>query len=285
VSNWLAQRTHKAVTWLRPLWRVVYWILFLGLVLVAVLIVTLVATHIWLIFGKSPPCLFRRLPDFVLSLLFGSSATKLQEAQYGALVSDMIAGFAFVVTVWAILQAILYKRKVRKDYENKLAQAKLDSEEKTGISSQPIKIAGDDDLIWMLGHYREGDEIAIFGGGFEWLKKNKEMRKLVSGLAAKGKLKLVSYKSENEVREAFRSAQAEDLFNNLKGCFKYGSGTGKIVCTMIKKSATESKFLYKSRPETGHAFNACVLNDTDSTRELLHILAALTNPDHWGTQE
>jgi hypothetical protein len=283
VSNWLGQATQKVGTRFRALWRVTRWVLLLGLVLVAVLIVTLVATHICLVFQKSPPVVLRWLPDFILGLLFGSSATLLQEDRYGALVSDMIAAFAFVVTVATVLQAALYKRKVEKDYSQKLTEAKSDYAKKTGISAQAIRDPGNDDLIWMVEHYREGDEITIFGVGFEWLKENQEMREIVSNLAHQSKLRLVSYKPENAVKQAFERAEAGDLFRNLRRCFRYSSETGKVVCTMIKKSETEWKFLYKSRPDrSGHAFNACVLNDTDSTRELLHILAALTNADHWG---
>ena len=87
------------------------------------------------------------------------------------------------------------------------------------------------------------------------------------------------------MKEAFQAVDGgATLFEELdKGRFRYNSGMPKIVCTMIKKSATEWKFLYKSQPDTsGHAFNMCVLNDTNSTRELLYVLAALTNPDHWG---
>jgi hypothetical protein len=231
----------------------------------------------------------------ILRLLFGSGAAQLSETQYASVVSDMIAAFAFVMAAWAVVHARLYKRKVhrelqdaKQEYKVKLDAAREDFEKRTGIMSTPIKQELDDDLKWMLPHYKEGDRITVFAGGFAWLASNSEMKDRVLELAGENKLYLISYKTKEQVEKAFNTADAMDLFGRLKSCFRYKSGLGnsdKVVCTMIQRSPTEWKFLYKSRPESGHAFNAQVLSDTDSIRALLHILSRLTKPDHWGVKD
>lgn len=280
----------------RPVCRGAYWILILLLVLWAFTVVMLVGTHICLIFGKGPLGICKWWPDLILSLLFGSSAAQLTEAQYASLVSDMIAAFAFVVAVAAVVQAILYKRRVGRrllqaqaQYDNKLKETKQDFERKMGITSQPIKQMEKDDLKWMLPHYKEADGITVFAGGFGWIATNSELKNRILELAHEKKLKLISFRNMEEVKKSFEEKNALSLFKGLKSCFKYESGLGdgkKVVCTMIQISPTARKFLYKSLPdEQGHAFNTCVLSDTDSTRELLHILYQLTRPEWWGKVE
>lgn len=281
---------------LRHVCRWAYFILIALLVVWAATVVMLVATHICLIFGKGPLGLCRWWPDMVLSLVFGSSAAQLTEAQYASLVSDMIAAFAFVVAVAAVVQAILYKRRVgrgllqaKTEYQNKLKEAKKDFERKMGITSQPIENKGDDDLKWMLSHYKEADRVTVFAGSFDWLGDNKQMKNRILELAAEDKLNLVSYRTKEHVKDSFERKNAVELFENLKDCFRYESDlddVNKVVCTIVQLSATEWRFLYKSLPdEKGHAFNACVLSDTDSTRQLLHILSQLTRGDRWGTAD
>lgn len=281
---------------LRAVCRWACCILVVLLVLWAFTVATLVATHICLIFNKGPLEICRWWPDMILRLLFGSSAAQLTEAQYASLISDMIAAFAFVVAVAAVVQVILYKRRVERgllqaqaEYEYKLKEAKKDFERKMGITSQPIEKMGDDDLKWMLPHYKEGDRVTVFAGSFDWLGDNPEMKKRILELAEEDKLNLISYRTKEQVRDSFERKNAVKLFENLIDCFRYESGlddVNKVVCTMVQLSATEWRFLYKSLPdEEGHAFNACVLSDTDSTRQLLHILSQLTRADRWGTQD
>jgi len=218
------------------------------------------------------------------------------ESQYSALVSDMLAAFAFVVTVGVVVQSVLYKRRIHKElvrekheYEKKLKEAQKAFEQRMGITSQPIKQMEKDDLKWMLPHYKEADGITVFAGGFGWIATNSELKNRILELAHEKKLKLISFRNMAEVKKSFEEKNALSLFEGLKSCFKYESGLGdgkKVVCTMIQISPTARKFLYKSLPdEQGHAFNTCVLSDTDSTRELLHILYQLTRPEWWGKVE
>jgi hypothetical protein len=277
----------------RPVYRWGHAFLLLFLVLWAGTVVTLVATHICLIFGKGPlgPC--RWWPDLILGFVFGSSAAQLTESQYASLVADMIAAFAFVMAAWAFVKARLYKSKVQRelaaakqDYDERLKTAQKEFDKKLGIISCPIEVEEDDDLKWMVPHYEAGDRITVFAGEFAWLATNQAMKRRVCQLAREDKLKLVSYKTKAQVEQGFQRKNKTELFNELKRCFRYESGLGstnKVVCTMIQQATSELKFLYKSGTgQSQHAFNAQVLNDTDSMRALLRILFELTKAEHWG---
>lgn len=236
------------------------------------LVLSLVITHVALQLGKTPPQFLRVLPDAILALV-GTDCANLGEEKYTALVGDMIFALAFLMAAVPLSQVWWNTKKLREELRKEY-----------GIKSAPINEKGKDDLVWMLSHYEKADRMTIFAGGFGWLEINSDMKKRVLELAKDSKLNLVSYRSEQEVKDAFGGNRAQKLFfKDLKPCFRYGSGLQNVVCTMIQRSATEWSFLYKSRPdEEGHAFNVCVLSDTNSTRELLHILSALTKAENWG---
>lgn len=256
--------------YLRPALGVAYWILLLTLILWAGTVVTLVATHMCLIFGKGPLETCRWWPDLIFGLLFGRTATQLAEHQYSAIVSDMIAAFAFIVTVGTVIQASLYKRRLRQRLQREL-----------GIETSPITQKGKDDLEWMLQHYRTAEHVTIFAGSFDWLGQNKEMRDQIIKLAKEGNLELVSRRTKAEVDRSLE--EDEELYETLSGHFHYESELNGVTCTMMKALGTPSKFLYRSSTtEPGKAFNACVFTNTEQSQELLHILSQLTKAEHWG---
>ncbi len=250
-----------------------YWLLLLVLILWAFTVVTLVATHICLIFSKGPLETWRWWPDLIFGLLFGSAATQLEVNQYSALVSDMIAAFAFVVTVGTVVQAGLYKRNLRRKLQQEL-----------GIEASPITQKGKDDLEWMLQHYRTAEHVTIFAGSFDWLSQNKEIKNQIIKLAKEGNLELVSRRTKAVVDRSL--AGDADLSQALSGHFRYESKLDGVTCTMMKALGTPSKFLYRSSTtEHGKAFNACVFTNTEQSKELLHILYELTKAEHWGTPD
>jgi len=271
ISKVLAEVT--SFVWRRvfcPIFHFAYYLLIAILVLWAFTVVTLVATHVCLIFNTGPLGIFRWWPDLLFGLLFGRTATQLAEHQYSALVSDMIAAFAFIVTVGTVIQARLYKKRIRRRLQREL-----------GIEASSITQKGKDDLEWMLQHYRTAENVTIFAGSFDWLGQNREMRDRIIKLAKEGNLELVSRRTKAEVD---RSLEGDgELYSALSGNFHYENELNGVTCTMIKALGTPSKFLYRSSTtEPGKAFNACVFTNTEQSRELLHILSELTNAEHWG---
>jgi len=215
----------------------------------------------------------------VLSTFYPFTLFGLEEEQYRVLVSDAIFGLAFGMALIPLIQASQNTRKLRQ--ELKKAQEQFQKEH--GIQSFPIEKKGEDDLAWMLPHYQKARRITIFAGSFDWLADKPEIEKRILELAGESKLDLVSYKSKEQVEEALRTKNLQSLLQTLGDHFKFNSKLEDVTCTIVQKSATYWEFLYKSRPDdAGHAFNACVLSDTNRSRELLHILTQLGDAKHWG---
>lgn len=229
-------------------------------------------------------CLFVLLMCIVLSLIITHilsvldiyifiDKTGLTENQYSPIVSDLILLIGFFAAIIPILTMWSSLKKLQANFENK-----------HGIKSSPIDTEGEDDIEWMLGQFKGAKHITIFAGGFAWLNKKQGMKDLLQKLATEKKLDLISHGSEDYVREAFRVERATPLYNRLKECFIYNSGLDQaVVCTLVKDSTLESRFLYKGRSDSdgGAEFNACVLADADQNRVLLHILSELTRARHW----
>ncbi len=216
----------------------------------------------------------------VLSIFSSCTLFGLKEDPYKALVSDAIFVLAFGFALIPLIQASQNTRKLRQD----LKKAQEQFQKEHGIRSIPIEKEGEDDLAWMLPHYQKAKRITIFAGSFDWLADKPEMEERILELAGEGKLDLVSYKSKEQVDEALRTKQnLKNLLEMLGDHFKFNSKLEEVKCTVVQKSATDWEFLYKSRPDdAGHAFNACVLSDTNRSRELLHILTQLGDAKHWG---
>lgn len=217
----------------------------------------------------------------VLSIFSSCTLFGLKEEQYKVLVSDAIFVLAFGFALIPLIQASQNTRKLRQD----LKKAQEQFQKEHGIRSIPIEKEGEDDLAWMLPHYQKATRLTIFAGSFDWLADKPEMEKRILELAGEGKLDLVSYKSKEQVREAFRTKKnLKSLIKTLgDDHFKFKSELKNVTCTFVEKSAMGTEFLYKSSPDDeGHMFNACVLSDTDKSRVLLHILSELTKAEHWG---
>jgi len=219
----------------------------------------------------------------VLSV-FSSFTLGLKEEQYKVLVSDAIFLLAFVIALIPLFQVWQNTKKIQQE----LKEAKEQFQKEHGIQFFPIQREGEDDLDWMLPHYQRGQRVTIFAGSFDWLGDKPEMEKRILQLANEGKLYLVSYRSEQEIEDAFGAKQKEPLLRKLRGVlkdrFRVNSNLRDVACTFIQKSATaDTEFLYKSRPDDeGHVFNACVISDTNRNRVLLRILSKLTEPMRWG---
>jgi hypothetical protein len=218
----------------------------------------------------------------ILSIFSSFTLFGLKEEQYKTLVSDAIFMLAFGFALIPLIQASRNTKKLRQ--ELKKAQEQFQKEH--GIESFPIDKEGEDDLAWMLPHYQKATRLTIFAGSFDWLADTPEMEKRILELAGEGKLDLVSYKSKEEVTEAGQmKRKLKSLFKTLgDDHFKFNSELKDVKCTFVQKSALDTEFLYKSKSDDdgGHMFNACVLNDTDKSRVLLHILSELTKAEHWG---
>jgi hypothetical protein len=261
--KWISELFKWMLRW------VIFPLLWILLILTAGLLICLVISHICFFTDTKIPPIVKTIAGCSLRML-GCQINNLEDAKYAAIVSDMLVILAFLLTAAPFIQAVYfqiqYKRKFR---------------EEQGIESFKVKTPGQDDLEKMLEYYKEAEKLTVFCGSFDWIGKNETMKNKMLALAKENKLTLVSYKSEQDVQSAFNEVRQEDLFNQLKHCFKFESGLPEVKCSMIKRIGAEQRFLFR-QSSNQNPFNACVLSSTNQSRELLYILSKVTDAAHWG---
>ncbi|MBW8038384.1 MAG: hypothetical protein FVQ85_00095 [Planctomycetes bacterium] len=252
----------------------------LNLIFLAVLVVwsvaaiCLVVTHIFLVFNKTPPFIVQFWPNLILGW-FGTSVANLKTAgNYGVIVADMIAVCAFSFAVLPLIQGLAYKVRLKRQVRDEF-----------GFEFIPVKRPGDDDLLQMLKRYRGADHLTIFSGGFDWLGNKEKMKKEIVKLARDGKLRLVSFRSEEHVKNKFTEKSYQQFFDELLGYlkeeFRFESGLMEIKCSVIRVFGTEYRFLFRQSSNVD-PFNAGFLSSSKCSRELLHILSTFTQAKKWG---
>ncbi len=247
--------------------------IIVGLVIVAVswLMVGLIITYVTLELGKATSPIFTWLPDSILRL-FGIDVSNLPANTYPALISAMILAVGFSITITPIFAVFRRTGKLRQEVRD--AQQEFLSEH--GITINPVKKKGRDDLEWMLPHYEQADRVIVCAGSFDWLGENEQMKKRIHQLAAEDHLKLVSYKTKDQVEAAFQRKGETELFRELEKHFAYESGLEGVTYTMIQKLGADWEFLYRSRADAENVFNVSYISTTPRNIELLNILSELT---------
>jgi hypothetical protein len=98
-----------------------------------------------------------------------------------------------------------------------------------------------------------------------------------SARAAKGgKLKLISFRSQEKVQAVFQKEKREELFDDLARNlglgenFKFSSGLDGVKCSVIKLLG-EHRFLFRQSSDE-HEFNAGFLGSSKYSRQLLGVL-------------
>ena len=138
----------------------------------------------------------------------------------------------------------------------------------------------------MLKRYRGADKLTIFCGAFDWLGKNAEMRAEIEKLANENKLKLISFRSEEQVKGKFTEEGYQELFDTLikalKTNFRFNSGLTDIKCSVIRFfGGAKTRFLFRQSSER-NPFNAGFLGSSEYSRELLLILEKFASATEWG---
>jgi len=244
--------------------------IIVGLVIVVVswLMVSLLITYVTLQLGKATSPIFTWLPDSILRL-FWIDVSNLPANTYPALISVITLTVGFLITITPIFAVFRRTGKLRQEVRD--AQQEFLSEH--GITINPVKKKGTDDLEWMLPHYEQAGRVIVCAGSFDWLGGNEQMKKRIHQLAAEDHLKLVSYKTKEQVKAAFRRKGEQKLFRELEKHFAYESGLEGVTCTMIQKLGADWEFLYRSRADAENVFNVSYISTTPRNIELLNILA------------
>lgn len=248
--------------------------ILVGLMVAAViwLMISLIVTYVSLELNKTPFSLFTWLPNFVLRVI-QLDVANLQQDKYPMLISVMTLVVGFLITITPIFGT--FRRTGRLRREVKDAQQEFLAEH--GIAINPIQKKGKDDLEWMFPYYQQAGRITIFAGSFDWLGDNRQIKERIRQLATENNLRLVSYRTKEQVEAAFRRKGEQGFFRELQTHFSYESGLEGVTCTMIEKLGADWEFLYRSRagPETPSVFNVCYIGTTPRNIELLNILSKL----------
>lgn len=268
-------------------WKAIFIIILTGW---ALLSVSFVFAHIsdvaanaqpgwfeWSVDNLCKPC-----ADWVLNQL-GFDRKKLDDASYSKLTADMIAVCAFTFAVWPVLLAFYVARRL---------------ENQAGVKNIPVK-SDYQAQATMFKYFKGADEITIFCGSFDWIGDHPKLKDQLVGLAraSRGagrkytdrgrKLRLVSFRDKEAVREAFQSKRRIEIFRELEDCFWFSSPLGEgVKCSVVrKKRGRNVTFLYMWQPDGEPTSNASVRTGGGETRELMEILDNFANSQKWGKRE
>ena len=268
--------------------------LYVLLILAAVTAGCLIWRHIGLLTEAGCPKRIVQYADWTAEKFLRADVKKLEEeGKYAPVVSDLVVALAFVVAVVPLIQAYVYRKRLRR----KLQGAH-------GLEVFKVKKEGVDDLEKMLEYFEGAEHITVFCGDFDWLrpssidrnpkfskcsKRRKKkirsmmgrMKDFVTGYASEEKITLVSSKSKKLVESALRDDGDDSLFRVLKKRFVFGEDVG-IKCPLIEKVNENYTFLYRSYSDgKKHLFNAHIFREAKESEELINILRHLVEYGDW----
>ena len=151
------------------------------------------------------------------------------EADYIAFVSATLSTVTMIVMLGFVVVPIMAHLKQRRD----LARA-------SPIDVFPIHEQGKDDLREMFRYFRNASTVIIFSGDFSWVLEHRDLQKLLTSLAQKGDLRLVSYRSETEISKGWQKVADqqsvtdwEAVLTSLRESFRFHQKKFKfsLICT------------------------------------------------------
>ncbi|MFZ2149401.1 MAG: hypothetical protein WAV28_19490 [Sedimentisphaerales bacterium] len=268
-------------------------LLYVLLILAAITAACLVWRHIGLLTDRECPKVIAAYADWAAEKIWKDIGKLEQEGNFEPLISDMVVSLAFVVAVVPLIQAYVYRRRLRRELQGA-----------HGLEVFKVKKEGVDDLEKMLEYYEGAEHITVFCGDFDWLQPNSvnrnpkfskcsnrrkkkirammgRMKDFVTGYASEEKVTLVSSKSKELVKNALRDGNDDSLFGNLMKRFVFGEDIG-IKCSLIEKVNENYTFLYRSYSGgKKHLFNAHIFRGAKESEELVSILRHLVEFGDW----
>ena len=266
---------HYHDKWYRKLWCFVMtcflWLFRIIIGCLIIFAICCVAAHFLLNLESSMQDKFKWAPNFILGF-FGTNADSLSSEKYTNIVNDIVLFIGISLAVSSVLLL-----------SHKISSVRGKFQKEWGFESSTIKKPGVDDIKWMMRYYKKADRITIFAGSFDWILDDSDFTSLLKKKASERKLQLISYRSREQVEKAFcdHPNGEGDVFSRLSDCFaKFDSRCKDIQFTRLNLLRTGWQFLFKSKSDDGRkGFNTCI-SRTEKNRELLQILADLTDPEN-----
>lgn len=232
--------------------------MFLAAGVLYALTATQVATSVG---GRVHP-FWRSISNFVLKLM-GTAPDRLEGSKYSEALSVVIGAVGVVVTVYFALTAFISILKSRRDLEKRSL-----------IRSRRVFTDGVEDVDEMLRFYERAEWVVVFAGDFSWLNPASALLSSVQRLASAGKITLVSYKSEETVRQSIEST----VYAELAHCFRFEPDR-KLKCSLVRVGHRNVLlYLVDAVADDIDYKQVCTVDGRDNARYLMETMENLCRP-------
>ncbi len=253
------QRYSARFSWSIRASTILLFMMFALLLAFTVVFVSITATQINLNAGIHRSSPFNYITDNTFRLL-SIDPNSLTSAQYGFAVNTAQNVNIVLITVWfAVLPVAAFIRHSR--IERKIRS----------LQSVPVFIEGKDDYEFLMKFLSNAEQVVFYSASFHWLFVHDDFRDRVFRLAEQGKVRLVSYKTKDQVVATI----GKETYDKLRNVFIVNSGK-RIKCTYIRYPGA-SIFLYKYYivGGSGQEVRIGFVQDTNESKYLLKTIDEL----------
>lgn len=237
---------------------------FLALAVLTFIIFSDLIAQLQLLTADGEHIKFHQPTDWVLSFFLNREADgsyPVHSAE-GAL-KIILDSAVCLITFFVVIHPIIARRKVEADVRKKQS-----------IKLVRIYNRGTDDIALMYRYYKNADSVIVYSGDFSWLGTETPLKKIVEELANNQKIKLVSSKNKDIVKNNIGDA----LFNQLSQSelIKYIDDK-EIKCSLIVKGGI-STLLYLTKDENSDVDDVmfmCIVTGKNESRFLLNAMELL----------
>lgn len=210
--------------------------------------ISITVTNIFLSSGKQPPGFFDWITTTSISCL-GINKLDLPGDSYKSYVITIKDVSIALLSLWLAFIPLfaIWKKRVE------LAK-------KSSFIVRPIHTDGEDDYKILIQYLKNAENVVLFSGNFSWLTKHQFFHQRVRELHNEGKIKLISYRTREEVINAIRDTAVVDELGNS---FIFESRC-KIKASFIR-TLNKYVFLYKNTEEK----KVVILRETEDSRYIL----------------
>jgi len=190
----------------------------------------------------------------------GIDPTVLKVDEYKKILSALVGSIAVSVTLWFAIVTVVNHTHTKSILRRQAL-----------IETRPVYTDGVEDLNYMHEYFQNASSVTVFSGDFSWLGVHQELQKEVKRLALEEKIHLISSKPMRLVKQAIGD---DNIFNSLKGSFKFDSGID-LKCSLVHNNSN-SAFLYKvDRSYEKGSKSVCIINGHGDANYLLGTLQKL----------
>lgn len=137
---------------------------------------------------------------------------------------------------------------------------------KSCFKKKEIYQTGKDDIKIMCDYFEGANFVAVYSHSFEWIKKNNEIRKILTELSSKNKLKLYTGDDLNDVKKRLKDCCEPCLIECIQ------ESKTKIRLSYVERN--NAKYVLYRHEEEKHIYVICVRENKES-QYLLQVISEL----------